>query len=90
MINHTVYEYRKTALKNEMYSKRFNVLIHDIKEKSGSMWETKKETGKLVYDFFQNALLINNPESIKLADVHRLSQHPVVRNNRKLDVPSNH
>ena len=48
---------KKIALRNEMYSKRFNVLIHGIK-KSGSMWETKEETGKLVIDFFQNALLI--------------------------------
>jgi len=47
----------------------------------------EEETGKLVYDFFQNALLIDNPESIKLADVHRLPQHPLVRNDKKLGRP---
>ena len=29
---------------------------------SGSVWETKEETEKLVNDFFQNVLLIDNPE----------------------------
>ena len=64
-----------------MYNKRY-VLIHGIKEKSGSVWETKEETGKLVIDFFQNVLLINDPASIKLAGIHRLPQHPVLRNKK--------
>ena len=37
------YENRKIALRNEMYSKRFNVLFHGIKEKSGSVWEKRKK-----------------------------------------------
>ena len=36
-----------------MYS--FNVLIHGIKEKSDSVWQTKEETEKLMFDFLQNA-----------------------------------
>ena len=87
MFNNAEYENRKTALRNEMYSKRFNVLIHGIKEKSGSVWETKEETGKLAIDFFQNALLIDDPASIKLADAHRLPQHPVLRNSKKIERP---
>ena len=71
-ISNAKYENRKIALRNDMYSKRFNVLIYGIKEKSGSVWETKEETGKLVIDFFQHALLIDDPASIKLADIHRL------------------
>ena len=39
--------------------------------------ETKTESGKLVYDFMRDVLLLKNPETIKLADVHRLPQHPV-------------
>ena len=58
-------------------------LIYGIKERSGCVWETKEETGKLVIDFFQNALLIDDPASIKLADAHGLPQHPVLRNNKK-------
>ena len=86
-INNAEYENRKNALRNEMYSKRFNNLIHGIKEKSGSVRETKEETGKLVIDFFQNALLIDDPASVKLAYVHRLPQHPVLRNNKKIVRP---
>ena len=36
-INNAEYENRKVALRNEMYSKRSNVLIHGIKEKRGSL-----------------------------------------------------
>ena len=86
-INNAEYENRKVALRNETYSKRSNVLIHGIKEKRGSLWETKEETGKLVIDFFQNALFINDPPSIKLAEVYRLSQHSVQRNNKKIVRP---
>ena len=41
------------------------------------MWETKTESGKLVYDFMRDALLLKNPEAIELADVYRLPQHQV-------------
>ena len=87
MINHAAYENNKITLKNETYSKRFNVLIHGIKEKSGNVWETKEETAKLENDFLSNALLIEYPDAIKLADIHTLPQHPVVRNNRKVVRP---
>ena len=62
---------------NELYSKKFNLLIYGIKENEQNVWETKTESGKLVYDFMRDVLLLKNPETIKLADVHCLPQHPV-------------
>ena len=68
---------RVDALINELYSKKFNLLIYGKKENEQNVWETKTEFGKLVYDFMRDVLLLKNPETIKLADVHRLPQHPV-------------
>ena len=63
---------RVDALMNELYSKKFNLLIYGIKENEQNVWETKTESGKLVYDFMRDVLLLKNPEIIKLADLHRL------------------
>ena len=70
---------RVDALMNELYSKKFNLLIYGIKENEQNVWETKTEFGKLVYDFMRDVLLLKNPEAIKLSDVHRLPQHPVFK-----------
>ena len=66
------------ALMNELYSKKFNFLIYGTKENQQNVWETKTESAKLVYDFMRDALLLKNPEAIKLADVHCLLQHSVL------------
>ena len=78
---------QRDSIANETYSKRFNILIHGLKENSLNVWETKSETEELVLDFLKNALKIENPQSIKFADVHRLPQHPVIRFGRKIIRP---
>ena len=40
-------EFRKEALRNEIYSKRFNILVHGLKENSSNAWETKKQQKEL-------------------------------------------
>ena len=56
---------------NELYSKKFILLIYGTKENEQNVWETKLESGKLVYNFMRETLLLKNSEIIKLADVHR-------------------
>ena len=41
----------------------------------------------MVLDFLKNALKIENPQSIKFADEHRLPQPPVIRFGRKIVRP---
>ena len=53
---------RKENLKNEAYSKRFNILIHGLKEQDSHDWETREKTEKTVREFFHNALNIKNSE----------------------------
>ena len=65
-----------------MYSKRLNILIYGLKKNLLDVWESKSE--KLALDFLENALKIENPQSIKFANVHRLPQHHVVRCCRKI------
>ena len=80
-------ENRKESLRNEMYSKRLNILIHGLEENTSSACKTKETTEKMVYNFLNEALGIDNPKTIKFADVHRLSQHPVYRAGKKMNRP---
>ena len=43
---------RKENLKNEAYSKRFNILIHGLKEQDRNVWKTREKTEKTVREFF--------------------------------------
>ena len=42
---------------------------------------------KIVREFFHNALTIKNSENIKFADIHRMPQHPVLKNGKKIQRP---
>ena len=42
----SAYDNKKSALKNELFSKRFNLLIHGVKGKINKVWETKEESEK--------------------------------------------
>ena len=79
--------YRNENLKNELYSKRFNILIHGQKEHNSHVWEAKERTKNIVHEFFQNALCIKNSETIKFADIHRLPL-PLLRNSKKIQGPT--
>jgi len=75
-------------LSRELYSKRFNYLIHGIPESSENAWETREQTEKLFRKFVTEGLQITDPSLIKLADVHRLPQHPIYdRDGFKIDRP---
>ena len=43
---------RKENLQNEAYSKRFNILIHELKEQDSNVWKTREKTEKTFRDFF--------------------------------------
>ena len=70
-------ETKKATLSRELYSKRFNYLIHGIPESTGNAWETRQQIERLFRKFVVEGLQIEDPSSIKLADIHRLPQHPV-------------
>ena len=74
-------------LKNEAYSKSFNILIHGLKEHNSSVWETRENQSNSASTFFHNALSIKNSENIKFADIHRMPQHPVQKNGKKIQRP---
>ena len=75
-------ETKKATLSRELYSKRFNYLIHGIPESTGNAWETRQQTERLFRKFVVEGLQIEDPSSIKLADIHRLPQHPVYDSNQ--------
>ena len=67
---------RKQFLLNELYSKRFNIIIYNIPE--AEAWETKEETLKKIIIVLKDGLKIENAEvEIKILDCHRLPQHPL-------------
>ena len=78
---------RKENLKNEAYSKGFNILIHGLKEHDSNVWETREKTEKTVREFFHNALNIKNSENIKFADIQRMPKLPVLKNGKKIQRP---
>ena len=49
------YDDKKSALKNELCSKRFNFLIHGVKGKINNVWETYEEWKKLANKFLREA-----------------------------------
>ena len=81
---------RRENLKNEAYSKRFNVLIHGLKEQDSRLvyGETREKTEKTVREFFHNALNIKNSENIKFADIHHMPKQPVLKNGKKIQRPN--
>ena len=81
-------ETKRQNLSRELYSKRFNYLIHGIPESSENVWETRQQTEKLFRKFVAEGLQIQDSNSIKLADIHRLPQHPIYDSDkRKINRP---
>lgn len=73
---------RKTRLRDELYSRRFNILIHGIEDQH--VWEDKSVALRHVRNFLGEKLKIENAESIKIIDCHRLPQNPITENSREL------
>jgi len=68
---------KNEQLSRELYSKRFNYLIHGLPESNENAWETCKQTEKFFHNFLIEGLHLDNSHSIELADIHRLPQHPI-------------
>ena len=59
-------------------------MIHGIKEDTESAWETKWESENKFKQVLQNGLKISNFHAVAVADVHRLSQHPITKNGKHI------
>ena len=81
------HETEQELLANEIYSKRFNILVHGIEENKENAWETKCESEDKFRSFLTNALKIPNSHEIVVADVHRLPQHSVSKHGRRITRP---
>ena len=71
-------------LEKEIYDKRFNLLIHGIEENDESAWETKWESENKFKQFLRNGLKIPNFHAVAVADVHRLPQHSITENGKRI------
>ena len=76
-----------TAIMQESYDKRFNILFHGLEENSNSAWKTRDETLKILQNFMKEGLNIANPSQIALADYHRLRQQTTYKNKVKVYRP---
>ena len=80
------HDLKKEELMRESYSKRLNLLIHGLEEKKESVWETRIETQEIFNRFLFDGLKLE-PNSISLVDIHRLPQHPIMRQEKKVTRP---
>ena len=76
-------------LEKEIYDKRFNLLIHGIEEDTESAWETKQESENKFQQFLQNGPTIPNFHAVAVAEVHRLPQHFITKNGKRITRPIN-
>ena len=79
-------DYEKTAIMQESYSKRLNVLIHGIEEDESNTWEKREETVQKFETFLNDGLNID-PDDIELVDIHRLPQYPIKKNGKTVHRP---
>ena len=83
-IEESIKEHERTAVMQESYEKRINILIHGIPEPNNSVWEIPIQTLGAIQSFMKDGLLISDPLTIPLADYHRLPQRPEFRDGRKI------
>jgi len=77
---------KQDQIAKDTYSKRFNLLIHGLKENKDKAWETREEMEEIFLKFLTEGLGLSRND-ITLADIHRLSKQPVYSNNIKVDRP---
>ena len=78
---------KREQLSREAYSKRFNLLVHGIDEEENNAWETRSTTETKLKKFLIEGLNIENVDDLQILDLHRLPQHPLYRNNTKVNRP---
>ena len=71
-------------LMRESYDKQLNFLVHDLEETEGN--ETKNQT-KAICDKFLAKVLGLAPDDNNIVDLHRLPQHPIRREGKKMNRP---
>ena len=69
----------------ELYRKWLNVLIHGVKE---DIWEKREDTILKFNNLLKNGLKIDDPDGIDLVNVHRLPQHPLMKNGKGITRPT--
>ena len=79
--------YENAKVMQESYDKRFNILVHDVKEDSANAWEKKDRNIEKFEEFLLNELKIADPNDVEYVDIHRLPQHPVKRNGETVHRP---
>ena len=78
---------KREQLSRKAYSKCFNLLVHGIDEEENNAWETKSTTETKLKKFLIEGLNIENVDDLQILDLHRLPQHPLYRNNTKVNRP---
>ena len=76
----------KEVLLRESYGKRLNLVIHGLKEKNGLNKETKTKTREIFDNFVVEGFQLDT-EKITLVDIHRLSQHQITKNGKRVTRP---
>ena len=80
-------ETKQDLLANELYDKRLNILIHGIEENIETALETRTETEKKVREFLNLALKIPSSHAIAISDAHRLPQHIITKQGKRITRP---
>ena len=81
-IEESIKEQEGTAVMQESYEKRLNILMHGIPEPNNSVWESSIQTLGAIQNVMKDGLLIYDPLTIPLAP-----QRPTFRDGRKVTQP---
>ena len=73
--------YENKMIMQESHSKRLRVLIHGVKE---DIWEKREDTILKFENLLKNRLKIDDPDDIELVDIHRLPQHLLMKNGKRI------
>ena len=71
-----------TALPNESYSKRQNILIHDIEDEK-SLWENRDITIQKLKTFMKDGLEMDF-NKVPIVHLHRLPQQPLFKLGKRI------
>ena len=81
----SIQKQRKQETAKEAYSKRLNLLIHGLTE-STNPCEKREETVEKYEKFVSDGLKLDLA-SINISDIHRLPQHSIYKNGKKITRP---
>ena len=78
---------KRNQLSRDAYNKRFNLLVHGLKENLDINRETHTLTNSIFQNFLTEALQLEKANDLKVVDVHRPPQHPLKTNGVKVNRP---